>query len=415
MGASCAPSYACLHLGWWERQEVYHHPAFEKHVALWVRFIDDVLVVWRGTTAEFEKFMSELNNNTRNIFITFKVDREQIEFLDLMIRKEGRTIVTNTFRKPTAGNTLLHATSHHPWALIRGIPIGQFLRIRRNCTQIKDFHKESKELGQRFRKRGYPNSTIRQAKLRAVKQTREKILGLEPDDERKGKMDRERVGLVTTYGTHWDYLRQILGKHWHLLMLDNKLKQILGPRPNMIAKRAPTIGDTLVHSEYTRGSIKGQTTLSFAKHIGGMHPCGHCSICKYVMKTNSFKNSSGKNIYKVKPFVNCSTTFVVYQIICPCGKIYVGKTIREFRKRIGQHISSIIGKDDTSPVAMHFMDHHESVATGMQCMVIYKLELSNRRGDWDKILQQKEAKWIFLLDCMMPKGLNSDSSLQCFL
>lgn len=93
MGASCAPSYACLHLGWWEKEEVYKHPAFQEHVACWVLFIDDVLVVWRGTKA-------------------------------LMNRKEKTKIVTNTFRKPTAGNTLLHTTSHHPWPIIRGIPTG---------------------------------------------------------------------------------------------------------------------------------------------------------------------------------------------------------------------------------------------------------------------------------------------------
>lgn len=27
MGATCAPSYACLHLGWWEKEEVYTHPS----------------------------------------------------------------------------------------------------------------------------------------------------------------------------------------------------------------------------------------------------------------------------------------------------------------------------------------------------------------------------------------------------
>lgn len=136
MGASSAPSYECLHLGWWEREEVYKHPAFLEHVALWVRFIDDVLVVWRGTMSQFESFIGELNNNTRNIFVTYKVDKDQIEFLDLMIRKEDRKIVTNTFRKPTAGNTLLHATSHYPWPLIRGIPVGQFLKIRKELFQL---------------------------------------------------------------------------------------------------------------------------------------------------------------------------------------------------------------------------------------------------------------------------------------
>lgn len=137
MGGSCAPSYACLHLGWWEREEVYNHPSFEEHVALWVGFIDDVLVVWRGTMPQFELFIRELNDNSRNTFVTYKVDKDQIEFLDLLIRKEKARIVTNTFRKPTAGNTLLHATSHHLWPLIGGIPTGQFLRIRRNCSHMK--------------------------------------------------------------------------------------------------------------------------------------------------------------------------------------------------------------------------------------------------------------------------------------
>lgn len=171
--------------------------------------------------------------------------------------------------------------------------------------------------------------------------------------------------MVTTYGTHWDFLKKVQGKHWHLLMLDNRLKQISGCCPNLLAKHAPTIGDALVHSEYTHG---GEThpTLPFTAHTSGMYPCGHCAVCKFVMKTNTFKDSTGKQMYKIKPFVNCSTTNVVYQIICPCGKIYVGKTIREFRKRMGEHISSIVTKDDTLPDAIHFRDKHGASTTGLQ-------------------------------------------------
>lgn len=39
MGATCAPSYACLHLVWWEKKEVYTDPAFAEHVELWVHYI----------------------------------------------------------------------------------------------------------------------------------------------------------------------------------------------------------------------------------------------------------------------------------------------------------------------------------------------------------------------------------------
>lgn len=65
MGAACAPSYACLHLGWWEREVVYVLPVFEKYVALWVRYIDDVLVVLRGSSEQFGKFILNLIQNNR--------------------------------------------------------------------------------------------------------------------------------------------------------------------------------------------------------------------------------------------------------------------------------------------------------------------------------------------------------------
>lgn len=118
MGAACAPSYACLHLGWWEKEDVYTHPAFDQFVTLWVCYIDDVLVVWRGSPEQFEKFILDLNKGNKNIFLTYNMDSFKIEFLDLMISKKGNRIATTTFRKPTAGDTLLHATSHHPWPLI---------------------------------------------------------------------------------------------------------------------------------------------------------------------------------------------------------------------------------------------------------------------------------------------------------
>lgn len=44
-------------------------------------------------------------------------------------------MVTCTSRKETAANTLLRADSHHPIWLKDGIPVGQFLRIKRNCTK----------------------------------------------------------------------------------------------------------------------------------------------------------------------------------------------------------------------------------------------------------------------------------------
>lgn len=138
-GAPWAPSYAGLHLGLWE-EEVYKSSLYLSHCKLWLRYIDDVFMVWGGSAHELHLFMDELNINNRNIRFTYNFDFESLDFLDLTISVRDGHFVTKTFRKKTSPNTLLCATSHHPYSLIQGIPVGQFLRIRRNCTLDNDFH-----------------------------------------------------------------------------------------------------------------------------------------------------------------------------------------------------------------------------------------------------------------------------------
>ncbi|KAM9305433.1 uncharacterized protein PAF06_013989 [Gastrophryne carolinensis] len=198
MGAACAPSYACLHLGRWESLEVYGRADFGARVALWLRYIDDILVVWKGTAHEFEGFVDSLNHNDRNIRLTYKWDAMKVEFLDLLISKQAGKLFTTTYRKPTAGNTLLHFSSHHPGPLKRGIPFGQFLRIRRNCSSVTDYLREARELKARFRERGYPHRLLRTCSKKALEIERDALLEgrYKTHDKRRGDdpgevMDRE--------------------------------------------------------------------------------------------------------------------------------------------------------------------------------------------------------------------------------
>ncbi|XP_068129502.1 extracellular calcium-sensing receptor-like [Hyperolius riggenbachi] len=83
MGAACAPAYANLHLGFWERSIVYKHPLWQEHAPLWIRYIDDILMVWTGTEEELGAFLRDLNDNSLNIKLTFVVSKESLNFLDL--------------------------------------------------------------------------------------------------------------------------------------------------------------------------------------------------------------------------------------------------------------------------------------------------------------------------------------------
>ncbi|XP_077155686.1 differentially expressed in FDCP 6 homolog [Ranitomeya variabilis] len=79
------------------------------------------------------------------------IEHKQVDFLDLKVSIDRNRIATTLFQKRTATNNLLHFESFHPAHLRRGIPNGQFLRLRRNCTHTEDFRTESRQLTNRFR------------------------------------------------------------------------------------------------------------------------------------------------------------------------------------------------------------------------------------------------------------------------
>lgn len=54
VGTSCVPSYDNLYLGGWERSLFADDkvPIYLRHILLWRRYINDMLVVWTGTMSE---------------------------------------------------------------------------------------------------------------------------------------------------------------------------------------------------------------------------------------------------------------------------------------------------------------------------------------------------------------------------
>lgn len=157
------PAYACLHLGWWEEEVVYCSKWYLSHALLWLRYIDYMLLIWKGIPDTLGEFIEELNLNIRKIKVTFNYNLKHISFLDLLIRVEQGNLVTSTYKKETAANTLLKATSHHPKSLINGIPMGQFLRICRNCSLESDYKAKTIQLYECFRERKYPHKTLRRS------------------------------------------------------------------------------------------------------------------------------------------------------------------------------------------------------------------------------------------------------------
>lgn len=271
--------------------------------------------------------MAQLNVNQCNIWLTYNFDQTSLSFLDLLISLQNGQVHTGTFRKETSANTLLYASSHHPQWLMNGIPVDQFLQLKRNCTRFSDYRRESVELYARFRERGYSHRQIRNARKKAAARDRQSLIQMHPPNPLVSKPEGgDCIRIITTFGPQWKEVRSILEKHWGVLTNSPGLHKIVGTSPLLVAHQARNLSDMLVRSEFTKNP--DPTWLANYPRSKGMFPCNKCQICPLVHRTATFSDALGREQFEIRDLINCSTTRVVYMITCPCPKIYVGKTKR---------------------------------------------------------------------------------------
>ncbi|CAJ0950508.1 unnamed protein product, partial [Ranitomeya imitator] len=109
-----------------------------------------------GTLEDCQHFVELLNHNPWNIWSTSHFLQTGVEFPDLQLYPKDSRIYTTLYRKSKATNSLLHFSSFHPQHLRRGIPKGQFYRVKRNCSTQDDFRAHSQDLTHPFKNKGYP-------------------------------------------------------------------------------------------------------------------------------------------------------------------------------------------------------------------------------------------------------------------
>ena len=112
MGTICAPAYANIFMAKFETKHIY--PYIKDKALLFLRYIDDIFMIWNGTKEELISFIEELNKKHKTIKFDYKISANKIEFLDTMVYKDKQNrIQTTIFRKPTDQQAYLHANSNH--------------------------------------------------------------------------------------------------------------------------------------------------------------------------------------------------------------------------------------------------------------------------------------------------------------
>ena len=152
MGTRMAPSYANLFLTKFETDTLSRAP-FQPFI--WLRYIDDIFMIWTRSVLDLNTFTSFLNDIHTTIKFTCDYSFTSITFLDVNVSIHNGKIVTDLYTKPTNEHQYLLHSSCHPIHTKCAIPnFSLALRLRRICSTNETFTLRTNELTDYLYKRG---------------------------------------------------------------------------------------------------------------------------------------------------------------------------------------------------------------------------------------------------------------------
>ena len=319
-------------------------------------------------------------------FETHKSD-ESVNFLDVKVSIINGQFVTSDYSKPTDAHLFLHPKSCHPPHVIRNIPKGQFIRIRRICSKIEDFLTYGKSLSVFFTKRGYKDQTIDKIFNEVKKMDRESLL----TENERSPADPQSI-LVTTWHPELSQLPSVLHSNYHILKQDHRLSKVFKSTPRVAFRRKKTISNFLVKNN----TNKKNPNDSVSTHCS-------CNTCR-ILNLKSKIITNPKNGFSVNAVnnISCKSRGVIYVAKCKVhGDIYVGLTGDTISKRLSNHRYDAKNRPDNNELAAHFHQNH-NFDTDLEVQIAHK-DIYNE--GYRKFL---EDRTMCKLQSKKPNGLNTD-------
>ena len=392
MGTKLAPSYANIFMGDLEEKIL---SKCDKKPFFWVRYIDDIFAVWTEGHESLSEFHNFINTQHHSIKFTMEKSTEKVIFLDTWVKTgKNKNLEVELYSKPTDTHNYLHFSSYHQSHTKRAGPFGQFLRVRRNCTNTSDYEKHSEKMKQHYVDRGYPAKHVEAARKTALNRNRKDLL--DPGRIKPNKNDNV-LPLVLTQHPSNSQVHKIIMDNWDILKFSEKCRIALPEKP-LFTRRGKNLKDMLIQSKLKAPKDYSCLDKPTCKKE-------NCTVCRNV-KIEEITSSVSLHTYMTPSNCTCQTINVVYCLTCSiCQKQYVGETKRPFMVRYKEHMKDI-QYNRKKPIVEHVLTHMENEAT----LIPQILEMVKRNPNLEATTvyrRQRENHWIVSLRTMAPEGLNT--------
>ena len=234
---SCAMGTKCAPMGWFEEKLIF--PLLTNLSDFYLRFIDDIFLIWNGTKTEFDNFLKKINECHPSIKFEYEMSKTEINFLDTTVFKVNNKLRTKLYVKPTDRQNYFHSKSEHPNSTKKSIAYSQALSFNKICYNRSDLHNNCKRLPNMLTKRGY-NKTDNTTQINcAITIPRNELL------KKIKASNTERLPLTVTYNRILPDLKTIIDKNWQVLQIEPKLKEIFAEPPILAFKRNKNFRDII--------------------------------------------------------------------------------------------------------------------------------------------------------------------------
>lgn len=268
-------------------------------------------------------------------------------------------------------------------------------------------------LKDRFLDKGYEAPAIEEEIKRAEDTDRRNLIHAQPRPSTEADQ-HFKWSMLTSFSTQHRKFLNIVRRHWEVLRSDRVLGPLLPEKAKVIFRGAPSL-----RLKVAPNVLDPPVRPSFFHNLKGFYPCRKCRVCKLNhcrdRKILSFSSTTTGARYNIRHFCTCETKNVVYMITCPCGKQYIGRTIRTFAIRVSEHITNIIKGKTNHSVPKHYLRAHDRDPSGTTFSVIDKFVPNWRGSNNVRGVSQQEVYWIYQLKTYMPYGLNVDWDINSFI
>ena len=285
MGMSPAPPISNLYVAIHEEEEVLQYVTCNWLLFL-KRFIDDGIGIWlhHPDFAEDERRWNEFQAVVARggLAWDFGPRSKAINFMDVTISLAENRVEFALFEKALALHLYLPPHSSHPPGVVKGLVMGEVLRIFQLCSHDKDIDDNLSKFFARLLRRGYQAESLRPLFVKAVANA-EEYLSLSDAQRRcikaaKAEASKRRVYLKIPYHP-FDFPRKNIQQLWYrnvsnpdgkvpLNQLDTNNLNPIGPGMAKMPvdqliiayRRAPNLGNLL---SYRRIDDRGLNVSSF--------------------------------------------------------------------------------------------------------------------------------------------------------